>query len=514
MRSVCVGNRALEFVATAPIRMDAKNDDSAGSDSLDKSLQKKCVVDDVGQGEGSTANTMLTQGISDRNGKQKSDTKTENRPAISFNSQNKTEKSAGDGISGSPDENNCLIDGKFDKNIHIAEITNDTNTAQVFDVDETVNIANINSDMTEDNTSALSNEKIAISDNTLNDAAEAPSEYSSNSSSNCSSNNSNAFETKVKQISKNLKETTLAECANKKTLADDTNSTSSASSASSASSTPECEQAPVDEATAALYSLGPSTSAAAAAAAAAASVSGGSAQDENDHRSKKVRFHPDVKENDGGNRVISKKKKKLKTNQAGTSTSGNSCGVGGGDDSSGSSQRGTSAEDEMELDEEEDLEEEGTFSIAKTIEDAQDYLKEHPLTFAGSYDKSNVTTQSGLLEEEDLPQLVETSEDYEEEFFVQEFPENGVACILGKQNKCGKVTRIGNLIFEVLIISNFYQVEFLLRYVDRPGLFWETEEFISLRCPNLLHQYEQCRERRQTRLVSCKKQFDYKHFYI
>lgn len=481
---VLVTTSAFGFVATAPIRMDAKNDDSAGSDSLDKSLQKKCVVDDVGQGEGSTANTALTQGISDINDKQKSDTETENRPVISNNSQNKTEKSAGDGVCDSLDANNCPIDGKFDNSIHIAEIINDTNTAQVFDAHETVNIANINSaNMAEGNTSAISKEKIAISNNTLNDATEAPSEYSSNSNSNCCSNNSNAFETKVKQISKNLKETTLAECANKKTLADDTNSTSSASSASSASSTPECEQASVDEATAALYSLGPSTSAAAAAAAAASSVSGGSAQDENDHRSKKVRFHPDVKENDGGNRVIPKKKKKLKTNQSGAGTSSSSSGVGGGDDSSGSSQRGTSAEDEMELDEEEDLEEEGTFSIAKTIEDAQDYLKEHPLTFAGSFDKSNVTTQSGLLEEEDLPQLVETSEDDEEEFSVQEFPENGVACILGKQNNCGKV-------------------EFLLRYVDRPGLFLETEEFISLRCPNLLQQYEQCREGRQTRLMN------------
>lgn len=481
-----VTTSALGLIATAPIRMDAKNDDSAGSDSLDKSLQKKCVVDDVGQGEGSTANTALTaQSISDRNDKQKSDIEAENRPAISINSQNKTEKSAGDAVCDSLDENNSLIDGKFDKRIHIDEIANDTNTAQVFVAHEIVNIDNLNSDMAEGNTSAISNEKIAISNNTVNDAAEAPSEYSSNSSSNCSSNsnNSNAFETKVKQISKNLKETTLAECANKKALADDTNSTSSASSASSASSTPECEQASVDEATAALYSLGPSTSAAAAAAAAAASVSGVSAQDENDHRSKKVRFHPDVKENDGGNRVIPKKKKKLKTSQAESSNSGSSGVAGAGDDSSGSSQRGTSAEDEMELDEEDDLEEEGTFSIAQTIEDAQDYLKEHPLTFAGSFDKSNVTTQSGLLEEEDLPQVVETSEDDEEEFCVQEFPENGVACILGKQNKCGKV-------------------EFLLRYVDRPGLFWETEEFISLRCPNLLHQYEQCRERRQTRLMN------------
>ncbi|XP_036347655.1 ankyrin repeat-containing protein kinase A-like [Rhagoletis pomonella] len=470
--------------------MDAKNDDSAGSDSLDKSLQKKCVVDDVGQGEGSTANAALAQGISERNDKQKSDTDAENHPpAISNNSQNKTEKSAGDGVCGSVLENSCRVEGKYESSsIHNAGIANDSETALVVDdAHEAANVANVNSNAAEGKTYTLNSDDAAISNNIENDAAEAPSESNSNSSnnstnsnSNCSSNNSYVFETKVKRISKNLKETTLAECANKKASADDTNSTSSASSASSASSTPECEQATVDDATAALYSLGPSTSAAAAAAAAAV-AGGASGQDEHDHRSKKVRFHPDVKENDGGNRVIPKKKKKLKTAQAGGSP-GSGAG-GAGDDASGSSQRGTSAEDDMEFDEEEDVEEEGTFSIAKTIEDAQDYLKEHPLTFAGSFDKSNVTTQSGLLEEGDLPQLAEASEDDDEDFCGQELPENGVACILGKQNKCGKV-------------------EFLLRYVDRPGLFWETEELIGQRCPNLLNQYEQCREKRQARLMN------------
>ncbi|XP_004521859.1 serine/threonine-protein phosphatase 4 regulatory subunit 3 [Ceratitis capitata] len=462
--------------------MDAKNDDSAGSDSLDKSLQKKCVVDDVGQGEVSTANVALAQGIGDTNTIQKSDTEAENLPAISINSQNKTEKSAGDGMSGIRVESNCCLDGNYVENIHNADITKEKNPAQLIESHESVNLADINRHEQEDNTSAFENEQATISNNTVSDVVEAPSECNSNSCSNnstSSSNNSNAFETKVKQISKNLKETTLAECANKKNSADDNNSTSSASSASSTSSTPECEQAAVDAATAALYSLGPSTSAAAAAAAAAA-ASGVCTQDEQDHRSKKVRFHPDVKENDGGNRVIPKKKKKLKTAQAGSSPSS---GSGTGDEASGGSQRGTSTEDEMELDDEDDLEEEGTFSIAKTIEDAQDYLKEHPLTFAGSFDKSNVTTQSGLLEEDDLPQLVEISENDDEEFCLEEMPENGISCILGKQNKCGKV-------------------EFLLRYIDRPGLFWESEEFISLRCPNLLNQYEQCRERRQARLMS------------
>ncbi|XP_054743762.1 homeobox protein prospero [Anastrepha obliqua] len=466
--------------------MDAKNDDSAGSDSLDKSLQKKCVVDDVGQGEGLTANPSLTEGISDRNDKQKSDTEAENRPAISINSQNKTEKSAGDGVCGNFVENSCRIDGKCDSSILSADITNETKTPLVVDSHDAANAAKVKTNAVEGNTCTRSSDDTAISNNIVNDAAEAPSESNSNSSnnstnsnSNCSSNNSYAFETKVKQISKNLKETTLAECANKKASTDDTNSTSSASSASS---TPECEQPTIDAATAALYSLGPSTSAAAAAAAAAA-AGGASAQDEHDHRSKKVRFHPDVKENDGGNRIMPKKKKKLKTIQFGASTAGSTGSAGGGDEASGRSQRGTSGADDMEFDEEEYVEEEECFSASKMIEDAIYYLMEHPLTFAGSFDKSNVTTQSGLLEEEDLPQLSETPEDDEEDFCGQEFPENGVACILGKQNKCGKV-------------------EFLLRYIDRPGLFWETEEFIGQRCPNLLNQYEQCRERRQARLMN------------
>ncbi|XP_067626192.1 uncharacterized protein [Eurosta solidaginis] len=480
--------------------MDAKNDDSAGSDSLDKSLQKKCVVDDVGQGEGSTANAAaLAHGINIINEKpSKSDNEeTENRPAISINTQvSKTEKNVGDGICDGKNivaiENNYKIDENMD-GLDIQTI-NDTKSAQMLvtyeksNANDTITTANANTSVNnnaenDDFCTHIRNDSTHISNIIMNDVAEAPSYCSTNNdNSNCNSNNSNAFETKVKQISKNLKETTLAECVNKKssTTTEDTNSTSSASSASSASSTPECEQPPSENTTTAeLYSLGPSTSAAAAAAAAAA-ASGTNVQDEHDHRSKKVRFHPDVKENDGGNRVIPKKKKKLKT-QGGASSSGDAS--SGGDEASGGSQRGMSAEDDMELDEEDDVEEEDIVSIAKTIEDAQDYLKEHPLTFAGSFDKSNVTTQSGLLEEEDLPQLCEIVEDDEEDMHGEVVPENGVACILGKQIKCGKV-------------------EFLLRYADRPGLYWETEEFISQRCPNLLNQYELCRERRQARLMN------------
>lgn len=55
-----------------------------------------------------------------------------------------------------------------------------------------------------------------------------------------------------------------------------------------------------------------------------------------------------------------------------------------------------------------------------------------------------------------------------------------------------------------LLITNhkLLQVEFLLRYENQGGLFWESEEYIRRMCPTLLKVYEKNRERRQQRLVS------------
>ncbi|EDX04861.1 GD22091 [Drosophila simulans] len=70
----------------------------------------------------------------------------------------------------------------------------------------------------------------------------------------------------------------------------------------------------------------------------------------------------------------------------------------------------------------------------------------------------------------------------DEDFFRRIKPENGIERILGKETKAGKI-------------------EFLLRYENQGGLFWESEEFIKRTCPSLLKAYEMNRERRQQRLM-------------
>lgn len=53
-----------------------------------------------------------------------------------------------------------------------------------------------------------------------------------------------------------------------------------------------------------------------------------------------------------------------------------------------------------------------------------------------------------------------------------------------------------------MILILILQVQFLLRYENQGGLFWESEDFIKRMCPTLLKAYEKNRERRQQLLVS------------
>ncbi|XP_030555751.1 uncharacterized protein LOC115759063 [Drosophila novamexicana] len=246
-----------------------------------------------------------------------------------------------------------------------------------------------------------------------------------------------AFESKVKLISQNLKETTLAETETE---------------ASTSNSSTDIADGVADDVVETLQQH---------------------RTDSCDHRVKKVRFHPDVKENDGGNRV-KKKRRSARTNTANKINM--SC-------------DGMDMDDEDECDDEDaepEEEEEEEFNLAKTIAEAEDYLKQHPLTFVRRVEQNGERLRDGLLNIEDMPQLVErevkAEKNNEDDFYKKCKPENGIERVLGKETKAGKV-------------------EFLLRYENQGGLFWESEDYIRRMCPTLLKAYEKNRERRQQRLM-------------
>ncbi|XP_052851668.1 uncharacterized protein LOC128261820 [Drosophila gunungcola] len=361
--------------------MDTKsNDDSAGSDSLDKSMQIKCVM-------------VETTGDS-------------NVDTIA-----------------SPEElDNCSRDSaaeSMDKGARTGTGTGD-----------------------EAGAGNQANQKTEAAAGTQGKGDSPPSSQSppEHPASNSPTSSCTAFETKVKLISQNLKETTLAESSGA--------SVSASTSVSSNSSLLE-PQTPNNSTT--------DTESAAS-----------------NLRVKKVRFHPDVKENDGGNWV--KKKRRSSHSKRASSPSGANC------DADGMELDGEAEEYEDNEDEEEEPEEE--FDLAKTIAEAEDYLKQHPLTFVQRVEQNGERLQDGLLSIEDM--LNEVGEEVvtefnDEDFFRRIKPENGIERILGKETKAGKV-------------------EFLLRY-ENQGLFWESEEFIKRTCPSLLKAYEKNRERRQQRLM-------------
>ncbi|XP_017012682.2 uncharacterized protein [Drosophila takahashii] len=352
--------------------MDTKsNDDSAGSDSLDKSMQIKCVmVETTATGEGDSSPGDLDN--CSRDSAAESISK-EAEAGAGKQADHKTEAAAGTRGEGDSPQ-----------------------------------------------------------------SSQSPPEHPANNSPTSSSSSCTAFETKVKLISQNLKETTLAESSGASVSA----STSASSSSSLLESQTPSNNSTTDSATSSV-------------------------------RVKKVRFHPDVKENDGGN-WVKKKRRSTQTKRA-SSPSGANC--------DGMELDGDGEEEEYEDEEAEEPEEE--FDLARTIAEAEDYLKQHPLTFVQRVEQNGERLQDGLLSIEDMLNEVgeEVVTEYnDEDFFRRIKPENGIERILGKETKAGKV-------------------EFLLRYENQGGLFWESEEFIRRTCPSLLKAYEKNRERRQQRLM-------------
>ncbi|BFF94584.1 papilin [Drosophila madeirensis] len=391
--------------------MDTKsNDDSAGSDSLDKSMQIKCVMVET------TSDAMATG------------------PTVGEESDNCSRDSAARDMgdkSASPSPTGAMQ----------------------------------REQQAEQKTDAVSS------------MGDGDSSSQTGASSNCSSNTSpssivscTAFETKVKQISQNLKETTLAEPVAKSepttsdAAASDAATSDAATSDTVTSDAATSDTATNDAATSDAVSAAAGDSSSSLGDAAADTESHNSTDDSSERRVKKVRFHPDVKENDGG--TWAKKKRSPQSSEADSSAN---C-------------------DGMDLDEDEECDEgdeepEEEFDMAKTIAEAEDYLKEHPLTFVRRAEQNGDTLNDGFDTIDDMPPVVPKEPyDNDVDFYRKIEPENGIERVLGRETKAGKV-------------------EYLLRYENQGGLFWESEEFIRRMCPTLLKEYEKNRERRQQRLM-------------
>lgn len=226
-------------------------------------------------------------------------------------------------------------------------------------------------------------------------AGESSQTFKSNSNNNtttAAAAASAAFETKVKLISQNLKETTLAETDTSEANVDTTDNNNTTNEATDKQ---DC-----------------------------------------DHRVKRVRFHPDVKPNDGGNRV--KKKKRCSHKTEGDATTNQSCDgmeMDDGDDD---------GDVDVENDEDEQEEE---FNLAKTIAEAEDYLKQHPLTFVRRVQQNGDETGGGGLKHKHNMRMANTMDhemvdkhDSDKDFYKKCKPENGIERILGKETKAGKAS--------------------------------------------------------------------------
>ncbi|SPP82075.1 Hypothetical predicted protein [Drosophila guanche] len=342
--------------------MDTKsNDDSAGSDSLDKSMQIKCVMVET------TSDAMATG------------------PTVGEESDNCSRDSAARDMGDKSASPSPSPTGAMQRE-----------------------------QQAEQKTDAVS----SMGDGDSSSQTEA--------SSNCSSNTSpssivscTAFETKVKQISQNLKETTLAE-----PVAKSEPTTSDAATSDAATSDTATNEAATSDAVSA--AAGDSSSSLGDAA--ADTESHNSTDDSSERRVKKVRFHPDVKENDGGTGAI--KKRSPQSSEADSSAN---C-------------------DGMDLDEDEECDEgdeepEEEFDMAKTIAEAEDYLKEHPLTFVRRAEQNGDTLNDGFDTIDDMPPVVPKEPyDNDVDFYRKIEPENGIERVLGRETKAGKVSQYDGLL--------------------------------------------------------------------
>lgn len=316
--------------------MDTKsNDDSAGSDSLDKSMQIKCVmVETTGSvsgeaGASSSSSEELDSCSRDSAAESAEEVKVGKGLSSGKQADQKTEAGAGDSLN-----------------------------------------------------------------------RETPPCNSSTTSTSCT-----AFETKVKLISQNLKETTLAE----------TSASASASCSASASTSRS------------LVELEPQSH-----------NNSSSSTEDSVSRVKKVRFHPDAKENDGGNW----EKEKRRGAQTKRASSPSSMDLDGEAD-----QQTEEYDDEDEVEEEDEPEEK--FDLAKTIAEADDFLREHPLTFMNRVVRESqqngeqpcngfLSVDQLTMVKDELRYYVNEPEDKDEDFYKRIKPENGIERVLGKETKAGK----------------------------------------------------------------------------
>lgn len=452
--------------------MDSKNDDSSiSSDSLDKSLQQKCQVDDLEKEP------------------VKSESSIENATTTS-NSQ--TMEKADDELDASQQplhktENYSISDG-----INAAATEARVSSLRFFKPSSTISgtfsrVLDSDDDSDDGDSYANSHNKIII-ESSIQLTPETKSTSTIRSS--IQQKSTKHFETKVSQISENLKETKLETTTQLSLLGTTTSpsqlqidaaATSSQSMlvGKSASSTIQNEHLSEELA-------GPSTSTTKEAYSDNAKVhvehesyssqtQTDSIDDPMDNRAKKVRFHPDAKENDGGNRVVPKRKKKMKPSTA------------------------TATPSTIPQCEEQDEEEEIEIDLDEIAAMAEKYIEEHPLTFVPSTPEFRHLPPFtnplpfGLMveddEEETLEDTTEKIETYEVERNEKEshklWPtpdhemheivieaENGVECILGKKTVKNKES-------------------YLIRLVGSADLLWESTEHVQKKCPNLLNTYEE-----------------------
>lgn len=427
--------------------MDPKSDDS-GSDTLDQSLQKKCVVaDDDSSSSSSTSKKQPDAAVSERNAA--------NAPTTEPGGINMSEPKDSPASPSPPPPPTTPTPQQF-QSVPPSQ-QNSTAGTLAAQSSSSTSKSPPRAIITENNIQKVVVVASANSKDDNKDLAETTNTNtttSSNSNSNSSSANnkedSRGFESKVRQISDDLKDTTLADENSLEKLDGQQQAPGAASGTTKGE---EGKDAPPAD--------GTSPAAGSSSSTAAANCLIDIKNDSDGYDSDRtITYESPSKKSSTSSSSDKKKLKKItkkvrfKYNQHGKVCPDE------GDDEDDDEDDGDDDDDD---DDDEDTLNEGGRS--KSLLDPSQF----PLSFESPHDED----EDNLNDDASAQQLAGEAEVVEDPP-----PENGIQCILGKVSQMGKI-------------------EYLFRWANKPGLGvqWESEEVLIEICPNLIKLYEEQRAR-------------------
>lgn len=446
--------------------MDPKSDDS-GSDTLDQSLQKKCVVaDDDSSSSSSTSKKQPDAAVSE---KYAANAPTTEPGGINMSEPKDSPASPSPPPPTTPTPQQLQPPQQPPPAAQSSQQSTHSSTSTNSSPRAIISENNIQKYVVVVDSAANSNNGDLINDaGALNIAKTADNNSTTSINSNVMSNNkedSRGFESKVRQISDDLKDTTLADENSLEKLDGQQKSDSSALGITKKDKEDKDKD---KEKETPLVADGQTTTAATAGASTTASATSGATttttclvdikNDSDGYDSDRtITYESPSKKSSNSSSSDKKKLKKItkkvrfKYNQH-----GKVCPDEGDDEDDDDDDD----EDDDEDDDDEDTLNEGGRS--KSLLDPSQF----PLSFESPHDEDEDNVNEDVGAQQLAGEADEAVEDPP--------PEGGVQNILGKVSQMGKI-------------------EYLLRWVNKPGVQWENEEVLKEICPNLIKLYEEQR---------------------